>query len=102
MAVTNEMLAEYLRLPPDNLDSLQIYIDAAVDYATAADVPEPEGENKSLYHLLIMSLAANYYDNRGLSVSGTYAGTAEETRRSILNSFILNLRYRGKGEEPEP
>lgn len=103
MAVANEMLAQYLRLPPDNLEELEIYINAAVDYSAAAGVTEPE-EGKDLYHLLIMSLAANYYENRGLSVSGTYAGTAEETRRSMLNSFILNLRYRPKkvAGETEP
>lgn len=98
MAVTKEMLANYLRLPPDNLEELEIYIDAAVDYSAAADVEEPEN-NKNLYHLLILALAANFYENRGLAVEGTYAGTAEATRQSMLNSFILNLRYRAAPEE---
>lgn len=96
MSATINSLAEYLRLPPDNAEGLQPYLDAAKAKATAAGVPE--FKNNAMFDLFIMSLAAMYYENRGMSFSGSYQATAEENARKLINSFVLELRYAKDGE----
>lgn len=99
MAVTKENLAEYLHLPPDDSEDLGWCISAAKAKAKAAGVPE--FQHNPLYDLFIMSLAASYYESRGLSFSGSYQGAAEENQRKLINSFVLELRYAEDGTEDD-
>lgn len=90
--VTVENLKKYLNLPPDADDSqLTMWLNAAKSDARSAGVPE--FQNNAQYDLFICSLAGWYYDNRGMSVSGSYQATALETMQNIKNAFVLQLRY---------
>ena len=91
MAVTNETMFEYLHLPPDSSVDIAPYVAAAKAKARSAGVPE--FRNNPQYDLFIMALAAMYYENRGMSFSGSYQATAEENARKMINSFVLELRY---------
>lgn len=96
MSVTSKSLHEYLGNPPDSSEDLSMYINAAKAKATAAGVPE--FKNNAHYDMFIHELAAHYYENRGLSVSGSYQATAEETTRRITNAYVLELRYAKDGD----
>lgn len=89
--VTEKDLSAYLRNPPDNEEALEFYLSAARSKARAAGVPEYE--NNAQYDLFILSLAAMYYDNRGMAFAGSYQATAEENARNMINSFVLELRH---------
>lgn len=99
MAVTRESLIEYMREAPDLSADLSLYINAAKADAKAAGVPD--FKNNALYDLFIHALAAHYYDNRGLGYSGSYQATADATAKSIVNAFVLKLRYAEDGEPVE-
>lgn len=99
MAVTTKSLREYMGNNPDDSEDLSMYINAAKAKAKAAGVRE--FQNNAHYDMFIHELAAHYYDNRGLSVSGSYQATAEETARKICNSYVLELRYAEDGEPDE-
>lgn len=90
--VTVESLRTYLNPPPDIEDSqLTMWLNAAKSDARSAGVPE--FQNNAQYDLFICALAAWHYDNRGMSVSGSYQATALETMQKIKNSFVLQLRH---------
>lgn len=91
MPVTESNLREYLHLPPDSTENLTGYLAAALSKARAAGIPD--FQCNAQYDLLILSLAAMYYENRGMAFSGTYQATAEENARKLVNSFVLELRY---------
>lgn len=96
MAVSIEAFREYLNSPPDTSDAvLKMYLDAAADKARIAGVPDYQ--NNALYDLFIMELAGNYYDNRGMSCSGTYQAAAEANATNICNAFVLELRHAKDG-----
>ena len=90
MATSTSGLASYLHLPPDSAESLSPYLDAAKSMAREADVPA--FTHNAQYDLFIYSLAAMYYDNRGMAFSGSYQATAEKNARAMINSFVLQLR----------
>ncbi len=96
MAATTEKLREYLRLAPDSTEDLMGYLAAAKSKARAAGIPDYA--NNAQYDLFICALAALYYENRGMSFSGSYQATAEANARKLINSFVLELRY--AGEDP--
>lgn len=90
--VTVESLRTYLNPAPDvDAEQLTMWLNAAKSDARSAGVPE--FQNNAQYDLFIYSLAAWYYDNRGMQVSGTYQATALETMQKIKNSFVLQLRH---------
>lgn len=91
MAVTTQSLAEYLRLPPDSTENLETYLAAARSKARSADIPD--FANNAHYDMFLHALAAMYYENRGMTFSGSYQATAEENARKLINSFVLELRY---------
>lgn len=91
MAVNPLMLQEYLRLPPDSTEELSGYLAAACSKARAAGIRD--FQNNAQYDLFILSLAAMYYENRGMAFSGAYQATAEENARKLIDSFVLELRY---------
>lgn len=93
MAVTTETLRQYLRLPPDDAEDLSVYIDAAKSKAKTAGIKEYS--NNAQYDMFIHSLAAMYYENRGMTYSGSYQATAESNARKLINAFTLELRYAG-------
>jgi len=99
MAVTSSSLKAHLRLPPDFPDNLDGYINAAKAKAAAAGVPE--FRNNALYDHFIHELAAHYYENRGLSYSGSYKAAAEATAKNLVNSYVLELRYAEDGPAQE-
>jgi len=89
MAVTEESLAEYLRLPPDCAESAGIYLAAAKSKARTDGIPDYK--NNAQYDLYITALAAMYYDNRGMS--------GDEKAQAMINGFVLELRH--AGEDPD-
>lgn len=118
MAATVESLRRYLRLPPDGMEGaagpgyagisqtpgddslnqeLTAYLNAAVAFCANAGVPWRDAD--PLYDLLILKLAAQEYDNRGLGFAGSDTRSSEETRQRMLNSFMLNLRYAAAEQE---
>ncbi len=99
MAVTTTQLAEYLRLPPDTSEDLNIYLSAAQSKARSAGVPA--FDNNAQYDLMLLTLAAMYYENRGATFSGSYQATAEGNARRIINSFVLELRHAKEDGEVE-
>jgi len=90
MAISTSGLASYLHLPTDNTESLTPYLAAAKSMARDAGVPV--FSNNAQYDLFIYSLAAMFYDNRGMAFSGSYQATAEKNARAMINSFVLQLR----------
>ena len=95
MAVTDEHFKAYLRLPPDSTEDVSGYLAAAKSKARAAGVPDYD--NNAQYDMFLLSLAGMYYDNRGMTYSGTYQATARENADRLINSFVLSLR--GAGED---
>ncbi len=91
MSVSESDLRGYLRLPADSQEDVSLFLNAARSKAKAAGVPE--FEHNAEYDLFILSLAAMYYDNRGMAFSGSYQATAEENARKLINSFVLSLRH---------
>lgn len=91
MAVTEKDLVEYLRLPPDDEKSVSRYLAAAKSKARSAGIQD--FKDNAQYDLFILSLAAMYYDNRGLAFSGSYQATAETNATRMCNAFILELRH---------
>lgn len=90
MAATLSGLRSYLRNPPDDDQDIKIFMDAAIQSATDAGIPELE--NNAKYDLFIYALASNYYDNRAFGYSGTYQAAAETNARNMCNAFVLELR----------
>lgn len=99
MAVDSQSLHAYMRDPPDCSEDLSMYINAAKARAKAAGVPD--FKHNALYDMFIHELATHFYENRGLSVSGTYQATAEHTAQNITNSYVLQLRYAEEDEVTE-
>ena len=91
MAVADKDLAKYLRLPPDDGESVAPYLAAAKSSARTAGVPD--FKNNAQYDMFILSLAAMYYENRGMAFSGSYQATAEANATRMCNAFILELRH---------
>jgi len=91
MALTTADLAAYLRTANSGL---QPYLDAAKSKCRAAGIPEYA--HNAQYDLLILSLAAMYYDNRGM---GTPLADPVKAQ-NMINSFVLELRH--AGEDPQP
>lgn len=101
MSVTASDLRSYLGVPPNVTDNiLNISLNAAVSEAKTAGIPA--FANNAQYDMFILSLAAWYYDNRGLQVSGTYQATALATKKGLMDAFVLELRYAKDGEPPVP
>ena len=94
MAVTNDALIEYLRLPEDSLEDLGGYISAAQSKARAAGIPA--FKNNAQYDLFIKALAGMYYDNRGMTFQNP-ADAANAQR--MIDSFVLELRYAEDGDD---
>jgi len=97
MAVSLNVFANYLRVEPEESESLRIYIDAAKSKARTGGIPD--FKNNAQYDLFIYALAAMYYDNRGFTFSGVNQGTVEESARRMVNSFVLELRHAKDDEE---
>ena len=68
-----------------------MWLNAAKSEARTAGIPD--FDNNAQYDLFIYALAAWYYDNRGLQVSGSYQATARETMQKIKDAFVLQLRH---------
>lgn len=90
MAVTTADFHKYLRNPPESPEELAIYLNAALSKAKDAGIPS--FKRNAQYDIFILSLAAMYYENRGMAFSGSYQATAESNARSMINSFVLQLR----------
>ena len=100
MAATTEGFREYLNPAPDVTDAkLGAWIAAAKSEARTAGVPD--FERNAQYDLFIYALAAWYYDNRGMQVSGTYQATSLQTKQKIMDSFVLALRHAAEDPEEE-
>ena len=91
MAVTTKTLREYMRLPTDSTEKLDSYRDAAKSKARSAGIKD--FQHNAQYDMFICALAAMYYENRGMSFSGSYQATAEANARRLINAFVLELRY---------
>lgn len=89
MAVTVEDVRKYLRLQPDDPEDLEGYLAAAKAKAAAAGIPK--FQNNALYDLFIKSLAALYYDKRGLVIDSDV--------KPIIDAFVLEVRYSKEQED---
>ena len=94
MAVSVNEFINYIAASPDDEKPLRIYLDAAVSKARSAGIPNYE--DNAQYDMFIYSLAAMYYDNRGLTFGGAHQQAVEENARRMINSFVLELRYAGE------
>ena len=83
-------------MPPDSAESLDSFISAAKSKARAAGIRD--FKNNAQYDLFIHALAAMYYENRGMTFSGSYQATAEANARKLVNAFVLELRYAEEDE----
>lgn len=98
MAATIDGFRDYLNPAPDvNDGQLEGWISAAKSEARTAGVPA--FEHNAQYDLFIYALAAWYYDNRGMQVSGTYQATSLQTKQKIMDSFVLALRHATEDSE---
>lgn len=98
MAVTVDGFRDYLNPPPETTNAeLKSWLASAKSEARTAGVLE--FRHNAQYDLFIYALAAWYYDNRGMQVSGSYQATSLETKKKIMDSFVLTLRY--ATEDPE-
>lgn len=89
---------DYLNPAPEITDGqLAFWLEAAKSEARSAGVPVYS--KNSQYDLFIYSLASWHYDNRGMQVSGTYQATALETKKKLMDSFVLQLRYAGEDSQ---
>ena len=96
MAVSLEVLKEYLRLMPDESPVIaQLALDAAIEKARGAGVPDYE--DNAYYDLFIYALASAWYDNRNLQAPGTNQNGADAMQK-LVNQFVLELRYRGDAD----
>ncbi|MBC8531750.1 head-tail connector protein [Gehongia tenuis] len=92
MAATLDGLKEYLGLMPDDTEgAARICLDAAIAKARVAGIPALQ--NNAQYDLFIYALAAYYYDNRGLTVSGSYKTGTTEAAQKMIDAFVLELRH---------
>lgn len=94
MEATVKDLREYLRLPPDCSEDLEMYLEAAKSRARTAGIPDYK--HNARYKLLILIWACEAYENRGTGYSGTYQATAQETAKHISDALVLELRYAGE------
>ena len=98
--VTTAAFWDYLNPSPDTTYvQLEGYLSAAKSEARAAGVPD--FRHNAQYDLFVMALAAWYYDNRGFQVSGTYQATALDTKKRMVDAFVLQLRYAKEDPQPE-
>ena len=93
--VTVAQLKAYLRLPSADTEYLTGFLQAAKAKARSAGIPE--FQNNALYDQFLLQFAGLLYESRSL---GTEADPAKV--QSLINSFVLPLRYMEDGEEPEP
>lgn len=91
MAATVEGLKAYLKEPPEDVE---LYLQAAKDKAKTAGVLE--FKCNAQYDLFIYTLAAIYYDYRGMAVS-----EINKKAQDVVNSFVLELRHADRLEEPK-
>lgn len=97
MAVTEESFRKYLGPMPDDTTDLKMYLEAAKAKARSAGIPD--FKNNAYYDLFICALAAMFYENRGMTFSGSYQATASDNAQKLINTFVLELR--GAKDEPE-
>lgn len=83
-------LRDYLKLPPDNNESLELFLAAAKEQLKTAGVDERETD--PLYDLAVLQIAGFHYENRALTFGGSYQATAETNMRRMLNAIVLSLR----------
>ena len=100
MAVSVAGFKDYLN-PPEDVTSSQLesWLVAAKSEARTAGVKE--FQHNAQYELFIYALAAWYFDNRGMQVSGTYQATSLETKQKIENTFVLALRHATEDPQEE-
>jgi hypothetical protein len=94
MAATVETLRRYLRLPSNDTEDLTGYLAAAQSKARTAGISA--FAHNAQYDMFLHSLAAMYYDNRGMEPDNPASAAAMER---MISSFVLELRY--ADEDPE-
>lgn len=93
-------LRDYLNCSPDTTTAtLQSWLNAAKSEARTAGIPE--FQHNAQYDLFIYSLAAWYYENRGLQLSGSYQATQRDAMQKMKDAFVLQLRYATEDPEEE-
>lgn len=97
MAVTvEEFKAEYLGLLPDDTKDVEKYLAGAKSKARTAGIPV--FTHNAQYDLFIYSLAAMYYDNKGMTFSNPEDAV---NAQRMIDSFVLELRYATEDPEEE-
>lgn len=88
MAVSMETLRRFAAADPGEADGvLEACLEAAVEWFEGAGVPQSTGG--ALYDLMIMQLAAYYYDSRGTADVG-------DNIPEVITNSLHQLRARGR------
>ena len=85
--VTEERFRNYLRLPPDDHEDLEGYLQAAKEKARSAGVREYQ--DNALYDQFLLQLAGLLHEARSMDTDAADPAKVQ----MLLNSFILPLRY---------
>ena len=90
-----ETLRKYLNLMPDEDAAVaQFAMDAAIAKARASGVKDLSGtEYAPFYDMFIYALAGAWFDNRNTSTPGAATMGGQEAMQSVVNQFVLELRY---------
>ena len=93
--VTAENLRTYLRLPPDDPETLDGYLSAAKAKAKSAGIPD--FQSNGLYDQFLLQFAGLLYDARSMDPNA-----ADPVKvQMLVNSFVLPLRYTTEEDPPE-
>lgn len=95
MAVSVNDLKSYLRLPPDSSEDLTPFLNAAIEEARSAGIPN--FQSNALYDQYIKEIAGEFYENRSLGISGAYPDVTVTNIERMKNAMTLKLRYAEDG-----
>lgn len=88
--VTNEQIAEYLRLDPDEVpEEIKPIREAAIEYMKSyTGMDDEELDEHEEFYIVLLVLCQDMYDNRAMTVAN---GNTNRTVSSILDMHRKNL-----------
>ena len=84
-----EKLRKYLRLPPDDEEDVEGYLQAAKAKAKSAGIPDYQ--DNALYDQFLLQFAGLLYESRSIDTTTVDPAKLQD----LLNTFVLPLRYSG-------
>lgn len=88
--VTNEQIAEYLRLDPDEIpEEINPIREAAIEYMKSyTGMDDEELDEHEEFYIVLLVLCQDMYDNRAMTVAN---GNTNRTVSTILDMHRKNL-----------